>query len=85
MSTSQPNNEGETALMIASESGSEEYLNLLIQSGADVNRADKKGQTALIFAVKNGRLECIKSIIEAGADLSTRTNEHYTPISLWQF
>ena len=47
-----PNQEGQTALMLAARAGSVDVAELLVRHGADVNAREKwRGQTALIWAV----------------------------------
>ena len=60
------NNDGWTALMLASDQENPEIAKLLIDEGADVN-AD--GGTALMFATMREHIETFKLLIEAGAKL----------------
>ncbi len=50
------NNDGETALMLASLNGNFEAANLLIEKGADVNAKSNKGKTALEYSFLDTRM-----------------------------
>ena len=59
--------------MRAAKNGNEWELNILLQSGADVNLTDDDGWTALMYAVRYSEaLECVDSLLEAGADVSVK-------------
>ncbi|MEN9443484.1 MAG: hypothetical protein RIS47_374 [Bacteroidota bacterium] len=63
------NTAGETALMLASEAGNEDLVNLLIKSGADVNAVNKVGEAALNYASRAlaNKSEITKALEKAGA------------------
>ena len=64
------NDEGQTALMIASEKGYVNLLNKLAKlNKGSPNRIDKSGQTALMTAARNGRDQCVAALVENGADV----------------
>jgi len=56
-----------TAMTRAIWDGSVEKVELLVKSGADVNKADPKG-TPLTHAAEKGQLAIVKKLIELGAD-----------------
>ena len=58
---------GETALHLASYWGDSEIVKMLIEAGADVNAVNKDGETALYWASLKGHQEIIKILKEAGA------------------
>jgi len=68
-----------------------EIARLLIQHGADVNRAtklgseDKGGETALHFAVKNQNPQLIRILLAAGADKNAKNDQGYTPLDYAKF
>ncbi len=63
-------NDGFTALMLASIKGNTEVVEVLINGVANVNNRNNYGETALMFAIiKNKSKECIKLLIEAKSDL----------------
>ena len=74
------NDHGETALHHASRNewvvpanrdppGS---MHILVDAGADVNKASKDGKTPLMVATQNGNIPGIKYLLEKGADVSAK-------------
>ena len=67
-----------------------EFVQLLIENGADVNKADNEGMTPLMAAVKFGKekgnktsideKKMIKYLIEHGADVNKADNEGKLPL-----
>ena len=51
----------------ATSTGAMEKLKMLIEHGADINKADKKGMTALSIARVNGRKEIVQLLLQNGA------------------
>lgn len=63
--------DGVTALMLASQSGYDDIILILIEYGADVNkRAKHNGITPLISAVRNNYLRTSELLIRNGADIN---------------
>ncbi len=60
-------NEGNTALILASSFGHIEIVKFLIQAGADVNVRVPVGFTALMLASLKGHTEIVKLLKQAGA------------------
>ncbi len=60
--------------------GEARCVDILIQSGADVNLSDIKAQTALVVAVKKKRVECVKQLLDAGADPDGDTQNLCSPL-----
>ncbi len=60
---------GWTPLHVAAYRGHLDFVQLLIERGADVNRADKYGGTPLMQAAQNGNLAIVKLLMAKGADL----------------
>ena len=58
-------NEGHTALIIASTNGCTEVVQALLAHGANIYATDNRGSTALIIASKNGCTEIVKLIKQA--------------------
>ncbi|AWV71508.1 ankyrin repeat domain-containing protein [Leptospira borgpetersenii serovar Hardjo-bovis] len=58
------------SLLIYAVNGDEpdyEVVKLLIDSGVDVNAADRNGDTSLRFAIENGLFEIVQLLVESGA------------------
>lgn len=72
--------DGETALMRASDEGLSGAVQLLIKHGADVNRKDEDGRTPLMFAADEGHTEVVKELISAGADVNARDEDGETAL-----
>lgn len=58
---------GVTALMLASSRGKFEIVELLVKSGADVNRRDNDGLSALYYATRAKNKEIMAFLQEHGA------------------
>ncbi len=63
------NTSGETALMLASQSGNSKLVTLLIKSGAEVNAVNKVGDSALNYAnnAAENKTDIVKALENAGA------------------
>lgn len=72
----------EAALMLASESGHQEIVKILIDAGADVNATTEDGQTALMLASQNGHQEIVNILIDAGADVNATAEDGQTALTL---
>ncbi|XP_051969440.1 ankyrin repeat domain-containing protein 33B-like [Xyrauchen texanus] len=69
-------NEGNTALITASQAGHIVISNYLLNyfPGLDIEKKNCHGFTALMKAAIQGRVECVKALMLAGADLEARDN-----------
>ena len=68
--------EGTTALMLASEGGYEPVVKSLLLAGANVNSQDNNvGWTALMIASKNNHITIVHTLLEAGADLDLQISK----------
>ena len=65
---------GLTALHYAAAEGSYECVELLIDSGAEVDVVDSQGCSALDFAVRGGHFDCASHLIRAGAEIKKIVN-----------
>lgn len=73
--------EQRTALMLSSFHGSPELVELLLDEGALVSKADRYGRTPLHFAAKAGNCENIRTLVRGGATIDHRYDEpYYTPL-----
>ena len=75
-------NDGDTALLFASERDSEKNVLLLIHAGAQIDAKDKEGRTALLRAAISGQVENVKVLLDAGADLTAKDNDGKTALAL---
>ena len=62
------NQDGNTALTLASGHGHLDVARLLCEAGADTDKANQTGNTALIAASDLGHLDVARLLCEAGAD-----------------
>ena len=65
---------GKTSLFIAIERKSKELVDILLQSGADVNKVNRKGASPLYYAALSKQEECFHSIYEAGTNVNISNN-----------
>src|SRR5210317_757594 len=61
--------DGRTMLFRASEEGNLEVVRLLVEGGADLDKADYDGRTPLYVACEKGHLEVVQLLLDAGADI----------------
>ncbi|XP_061383302.1 kinase D-interacting substrate of 220 kDa B isoform X2 [Danaus plexippus] len=73
---------GTTALMVASESGRLSAVRLLLGAGADACAADGDGWTSLAFAARGGHLAVVQELIDAGVVIDSRDCGGWTPL-MW--
>ena len=65
---------------MAAKYGHEEVARLLLDGGADPNKANRHGRTALHLAARGGHTSIVKTLIDGGA-LVNYTDEHgQTPL-----
>ncbi|HIO71330.1 MAG TPA: hypothetical protein EYG60_05295, partial [Campylobacterales bacterium] len=76
------NNEGVTALIIASAFGQKKIVQFLVGNGADVNHKNKEGWTALMIASQNGHKEIVQLLIDKKAKVDIQNNEDVTALIL---
>ncbi len=74
------NDDGSTALMVASLYGNLEMVKYLIENGADINAKDNDGSTALIYASKWANLEEVEYLVKNGADINIKDIEGKTAL-----
>ena len=77
---SDQNNEGSTALMIASHCGYKEGVSVLLNAGANVNIQNIFGATALHGAAKYGSLAISELLLASGAQSSLIDSAGMTPL-----
>ena len=68
------NENGTTALMLASISGEITVVEALLQNGADIDAKDGRGWTALNHAFQKGHLHVVKYLCDHGASVDSEGN-----------
>jgi len=67
--------DGQTVLMLAARTGSEQSVRLLLERGASVDaRETRTGTTALTWAVIEDRPDVVRVLVKAGASVDLRSN-----------
>jgi cytohesin len=72
---------GATPLHIAVPNGHNEVVKTLIQSKADINKAEINGWTPLHIAAENGHNEVVKTLIQSNADINQANINGWTPLN----
>lgn len=72
--------DGNTALMIASALGKARFVNFLLDNGADVDLLNNEGLTAMHRAAQAGNNEIIDILFTAGANIDMPDFAGYTPL-----
>ncbi len=67
-------------LFIACGEGQVDAARLLLDKGADVNRADYHGSTPLHLACAAGHLDVARLLLEKGAEVDRATKDGATPL-----
>lgn len=73
-------NDGATALLLATNFGNANGVESLLHAGANVEAQDKKGQMPLMCAVNNGRTDIVKLLLKAGANVEIKDKYGQTPL-----
>jgi len=76
------NNDGNTALMLASRNGHADIAKKLIVKGANLDTANNYGNTALMLASYNGYTDIVKELIAKEANLDAADNYGNTALIL---
>ena len=71
---------GSTPLLEAAMQGQKDVAQLLIESGAELSKADIRGRTPLHWAAINSQKEVAQLLIESGADLNVADEGGRTPL-----
>ena len=74
---------GSTPLLEAAMQGHKDVAQLLIESGAELSKADEGGKTPLHWAAMNCFKEVVKLLINSGADMDKADNQGHTPRQLF--
>jgi len=71
--------EGQSALHIASAAGNAEIVSILLIRGANIDLKNNAGETPLLLAVKGGKEDVVEILTSAGADISIQDNFGNSP------
>lgn len=74
--------EGRTALMIASEKGYSALVDELIYQRASINARDNKGNTPLILASREGKDEVVGKLLQEGAEFGISNEDGKTALAI---
>lgn len=72
------NAQGKTALHIAALRGSDEFVRMLCDLGADIDLSDLQGNTPLHYASAWGHIPVVQSLIERGCGFNAKNNDGFT-------
>ena len=73
-------NDGYTALMIASQFGHADCVTALIAAKCDLDKQDNDRLTALMYASRNDHTDCAIALIAAKCDLDKQDNDGWTAL-----
>ena len=73
-------NDDNTLLMTAADTGRTRRLRFLVSAGADVNSQNIYGSSALGFASEKGYIGIVNILLDNGAQIETRDNFGRTPL-----
>jgi ankyrin repeat protein len=75
-------NDGQTALLLASYKGNLQLVQLLLANGADVNTKANEGMTALMGASLAGSLQVVRELLARKAEVNAKMDSGKTALSL---
>ena len=77
-----PQPEPKTPLFIACEAGNVDAARLLLDKGAEVDRANQNGATPLYIACQEGHVDAARLLLDRGAKADRATKRGSTPLSI---
>jgi ankyrin repeat protein len=78
------NKQGETALILAARRGHDDYIEKLIDHGADINACDQDGCTALHYAAAYGHVDTISVLVDHGCRFAVQNKRGWTALD-WSY
>ena len=78
---SKTSSNNDAALDIAASRGFTEYIELLLNRGADINSRDDDNRTALHNAARCGYIECVALLLNKGAAIDDDDIDSYKPVN----
>lgn len=73
---------GERLIVLAAKTGKVQFINFLVEQGADISLKNSSGESALTIAAREGHNDLVSVIINHGADINTRTLKRKTSLYL---
>lgn len=73
---------GDTPLMVSAAYCRMAAMQLLLDSGADINYLSDSQTSALLVAAKNNCLECVELLLERGANINQVDDERYSALMI---
>ena len=70
---------GETPLFEVCESKNKDFVEYLVEFGADINKENKYDQTPLFNACKSGNKDLVEYLVEYGANIKKENEYGKTP------
>jgi len=71
---------GWSALHEAAYAGREDFIKLLLSSGANVNVQNSDGATPIFTAAQYGNVSCLKLLLKNGGDINLLTVDNASPL-----
>ena len=68
-------------MYVASSHGHVDVVRVLLEHGAEINKAANSGCTPLFIASQEGRVDVVRVLVEQGADI-TKTWDNKTPLHI---
>ena len=78
----QKDNDGYTAMLLATERSHADVVQVLIDAGADFEVKDEEGSSPLLWACYSGQVAVVKMLVGAGADVCVTNNQGDTCLML---
>jgi ankyrin repeat protein len=82
LSKKQKGGDLDSDLLIASQKGRLGVVRVLLERGADINKAHNYGETPLYVASRNGHLNVVRVLLAGGADINKADNNGVTPLAI---
>jgi ankyrin repeat protein len=82
LSKKQKGGDLDSDLLIASQKGRLGVVRVLLERGADINKAHNHGETPLYVASRNGHLNVVRVLLAGGADINKADNRGVTPLAI---
>ena len=81
---SQQNARGQTPLMLATATGNQDVIVLMLNTGAAINQKDKRGETVAHMVARTGNAQSMEFMLVYGANFALQNDARQTPYDLAQ-